>query len=149
MSKFQPKEMKRCQRCKKERPASDFEMGEQRPKRVCNPCEKVDASAPAKPMGRPRKSAPETAPIAEAAPLTQDRAPRVAPPKRKPSSADPEMVHSKPMRCPKCQLGSRFERRSDATPDDFWTCLESNCQLRIGNYNIAVSKDYRGGGSAS
>lgn len=154
---FKPVEEKQCQRCKKTWPADDFEMGEFRPKRVCVHCERTE-SAPAKKKGRPGKARLVEPPLVPSAAL------RISPPdsggqlpskvaaiRRRPRSGDdPELVYSKPMRCPKCSSPvARFERRADAGPDDMWTCQENDCQLRVGNYNIGVDKSYSGGGAAA
>ena len=54
-----------------------------------------------------------------------------------------EMVFSKRQRCPKCGLTTRFERARTAGLDEFWTCMETGCELKIGNYKIPVDRDYQ------
>jgi hypothetical protein len=66
------------------------------------------------------------------------------PPRARRSGVALELVYSKKQRCPKCGLTTRFQRSRMASQDDFWTCLGTGCELKIGNYKIPVDKDEKG-----
>jgi hypothetical protein len=53
-----------------------------------------------------------------------------------------DFVYSKQQRCPKCGLTTRFRRDRDASPNDTWVCQGAGCELKVGNYKIAVDRDY-------
>jgi hypothetical protein len=56
--------------------------------------------------------------------------------------ASSDFVYSKQQRCPKCGLTTRFRRDRDAAPNENWVCLGAGCELKVGNYRIAIDRDY-------
>lgn len=91
-----------------------------------------------------RETAPPSEPDAATPPGQEGRSEPAAAAPAPQDQPEREFVYSKPLRCGKCGLNTRFKRLADADPQrDYWVCMASRCTHKIAHVMVKTDRDFK------